>query len=64
MSPYLRSLLDVLITAFAAGAVAVLSQGGDLTAGRTWLAAAAGGAFGLLKALAARGVGDRNSAQI
>lgn len=64
MSPYLRSLLDTLLTAFAAGAVAVLSLSGDLTSWSTWLAALAGGAFGLLKALAARGVGDKDSAQI
>lgn len=63
MSPYLRSLLDTSLTAFAAGAVAVAAEGGDLTSGPVWVSILAGGILGVLKGLAARGVGDRGSAQ-
>lgn len=51
-----------VVASFAGGVVAVVTVAGmDLTDGRTWLGGALAGAVSVLRLLASRAVGDRNS---
>lgn len=65
MSPYLRSLLETVGGFFLGGAVAVLTVPGvDPTSWVTLRAALIGGALGVVKGLAARYVGSRDTAEL
>lgn len=63
MNTYVRDLIERVVSTFAAGVVGVLGVNGvDLTDRKVWLVGALAGAFSVLKGLAARGTGDKNSA--
>lgn len=65
MSKYLSDAGERVIATFAAGMVAVIgTTGQDLTDWAVWQGGALAGALSVLKALAARYTGDRDSASL
>lgn len=63
---YFKNLAELVITAFVAGALGVLTAGeaGDLSDATLWKTAALVGAFAALKGLAARFVGNPDRADL
>lgn len=58
----LRDALERVVASFAGGMVAVVgAAGADLSDGRTWLGGALAGGVAVLRLLASRAVGERNS---
>lgn len=57
-----RDAAERVVAVFAGGMVAVVGvAGADLTDGRVWLGGALAGALEVLRAVASRTVGERNS---
>lgn len=65
MTHYTRDVLERAVASFAAGMVAVVGAVGvDLTDGRVWLGGALAGAVSVLRDLASRAIGDRDSGSL
>lgn len=65
MKTYLLDAAERVAATFAAGMLAVVgTTGQDLTDGSVWIGGALAGALSVLKALAARYTGDKDSASL
>lgn len=65
MTPYLKSLAETALGFFLGGVAAVAAvPGADLTSWATWRAALAAGALGVLKGVASRYVGSKDTSTL
>lgn len=65
MSEYTQDVLERAVASFAGGMLAVVGAvGADLTDSRVWLGGLIAGALAVLKSVASRGIGDRDSGSV